>query len=58
MKLPLAVLVACIFTSCTPQMMQFMPNHIGVVPSVEFEIQEHVPVKTKPKIQTNFDWNI
>ena len=58
MKLPLAVLVACILNSCTPQMRQCLPNHIGVVPSVEFEIQEHVPLKTKPKIQTNLDWSL
>jgi hypothetical protein len=43
--------------ACSPQLRQLAPNHLGVTPSCEWEIQEGHNVKHKPKIQTSLDWN-
>ena len=49
------LVVTC--SACSSQFRQYAPNHIGVTPSCEWEIQEGNNVKHKPKIQTSFDWN-
>lgn len=42
---------------------KYFPNHIGISPSMEWEIQEdyyrdnHYNVKYKPRIASNIDWN-
>lgn len=43
--------------SCSPQMRQFAPNHVGISPSVEWEIQEGCKTKHKPKVSSSIDWN-
>lgn len=44
-------------TSCAYDARALSPNHIGITPSVEWEIQHGVATKTKPKIQSSLDWN-
>lgn len=45
-------------TSCSPAMRQAItPNHMGITPSCEWEIQEGCKPKHKPKISTTLDWN-
>jgi hypothetical protein len=39
------------------QMKMIAPTHIGVTPSVEWEMQYGQYTKTKPKISSSIDWN-
>ncbi len=58
MKYLLLAVLGCLVTSCSPQVRQAMrPNHFGVSPSCEFEIQKGYNTVYKPKITTNIDWN-
>jgi len=34
------------------------PNHIGIEPSMEWELQEGTHMKTKPKIIGRINWNM
>jgi hypothetical protein len=55
----LIVLSMSIFcVSCTQNLGVMKPNHIGLAPSVEFEIQDHQMTKVRPKLQSNIDWNL
>lgn len=42
---------------CSTQLRELAPNHLGITPSCEWEIQKDHDVKHKPKIQTTMDWN-
>jgi hypothetical protein len=56
MKIVTFLFLAFYCISCTPTTAKFAPNHIGLSPSIEMEIQEGTTTKLKPKIQTNIDW--
>jgi hypothetical protein len=47
--------MACV--SCTRDINEFLPNHFGVAPGVEWEMQHHQDPKFKTKVTTSLDWN-
>jgi hypothetical protein len=55
MKYIYMLFFAGICFGCAPN--NFTPQHFGIAPSCELEIQEGTNVKYKPKLQTNLDWN-
>lgn len=58
MKYISILFLAICATSCSPQIRQAIaPNHVGITPSCEWEIQEGCKPKHKPKISTTLDWN-
>lgn len=58
MKYLILAIIACSVVGCSPGLREAMkPNHLGITPSCEWEIQEGHNVKHKPKIQTSLDWN-
>jgi|GEM_PF-6236871 len=54
--LALIALTLCL-TGCARDIAAMKPNHLGVTPSCEWEIQRGNNTKVKPKIQTSLDWN-
>lgn len=58
MKYLLLLVLGAFMASCSStQMRAIAPNHIGVTPSCEWELQEGCNPKHKPKISTTLDWN-
>lgn len=56
-KLAYFAVLSLLCCACSPQLRQLGPDHLGITPSCEWEIQEGENVKHKPKIQTSLDWN-
>lgn len=58
MKYLLLLALGIFATSCSHRMVETMkPDHLGITPSCEWEIQEGCKPKHKPKISTTLDWN-
>lgn len=57
MKYLVFIALSALATSCV-EMKSLSPNHIGITPSMEWEIQHHSETKYKPKIQGGLDWNL
>ena len=54
----LFAMAALSLTACSPAFKEAIkPNHFGLTPSMEWEVQEGNNVKVKPKIQATMDWN-
>lgn len=47
--------LALVNTSCTSR--ECFPDHIGISPSMELEVQEGSNIKYKPRIGSSIDWN-
>ncbi len=57
MKYLFLATLALLVTGCMRDIAMMKPNHLGITPSCEWEVQEGSNTKVKPKIQTAFDWN-
>jgi hypothetical protein len=47
-------LLAC---GCSSHIRDYAPSHIGISPSMEWEVQEGNKVKYKPRVGSSIDWN-
>lgn len=44
--------------SCAPELAKFKPNHLGISPSIEWEVQKGEPAICKQKIEISADWDL
>lgn len=42
---------------CSHNIRDYGPSHIGISPSMEWEVMEGQNVKYKPRIGSSIDWN-
>jgi len=57
MKYLLILMLGLCAAGCSQGLRQYAPNHIGISPSMEWEVQEGSNVKYKPRIGSSIDWN-
>lgn len=57
MKYLFTLALAFLAVSCVRDIKEIAPQHICLSPSVEWEIYEGKCVITRPRIETNLDWN-
>jgi hypothetical protein len=57
MKYLLFLALGICAASCSPGLRNYAPNHIGISPSMEWEVQEGSNTKLKPRIGSSIDWN-
>jgi len=51
--------VLCILSvGCSPELAQFKPNHIGIAPSIEWEVQKGQSAICKQRIEMSADWDL
>jgi len=49
--------VGLLVCGCSSHLVDYKPSHIGIVPSMEMEIQSGSTIKYKPRIGSSIDWN-
>lgn len=58
MQFYLFFVLTIISLGCTPQFAQFRPNHVGLSPSIEWEVQKGEPAICKQKVEMNLNWDL
>ena len=58
MKYVFLLALAIISTACSQTAIQkAIPSHVGIAPSMEWEVQEGSKTKYKPRVGSSIDWN-
>jgi hypothetical protein len=57
MKYLLVLMLGICAASCSHNIRDYAPTHVGISPSMEWEVQEGSNTKLKPRIGSSIDWN-
>ena len=58
MKLIYLMFAGLFMTACVRDYSVLKPDHIAVKTGVDFEMQKDSDLKTKPSIETTFNWSL
>jgi hypothetical protein len=57
MKFAYFAFLSVVCCACSHNIRDYGPSHVGISPSMEWEVMEGQNVKYKPRIGSSIDWN-